>query len=140
MKLPICTLATSFAALISARAIAQCDAWAPLATAGNAPSGYTFGWAYDSLRDRVVALSGAVGSQNPLREYDGTTWELKSPAVTPPPLAAMPMVFDSLRGRCMLVGGLLNNSTQFVDGHWNGTAQTGKSATFRDREPGPLAP
>lgn len=95
--------------------------------------------AYDAARKRIVLFGGTTGSPTDLLgdtwEYDGTSWYAMSPTQSPTPRAYTAMVFDPVRSRVVLFGGLdggdpakyfLQDDTWEYDGTtWTKLATTG---------------
>lgn len=90
---------------------------------------------FDAEAGRILLFGGADGPGsvrwNDTWEYDGVSWFQKSVAVRPVPRGCHRMVYDSVRGRTVLFGGLTGWSTPLGDTwEWDGvTWQQRTSAT-----------
>jgi cysteine-rich repeat protein len=69
--------------------------------------------AYDEAHHVVVMFGGLVSEAgapgtpvDETWEWDGSTWTLRTPMVKPPPLVDAAMVYDSVRQRIVMFGGL----------------------------------
>lgn len=108
-------------------ALAACDGqWAPTAHRAGPFERRSAGVAYDAARDRVVMFGGnqggAAGSvSNETWEWDGARWSLASPGLLPAARTTAPLVFDSLRGRCVLFGGVGSAGYLGDTWAWNGS-------------------
>ncbi|MDX9999665.1 MAG: kelch repeat-containing protein [Polyangia bacterium] len=107
-------------------------AWVPGAQGGPAVSGHAM--AYDPIRDRVVLFGGCQafrmhaldicqsnGELGDTWEYDGYTWEQRSPAQSPPARYWHGMVFDESRGKILVHGGMVEldvNMSQVYSDTW----------------------
>jgi hypothetical protein len=86
--------------------------------------------AYDSSRQRVVLFGGTPTSNgvSPFSdtwEYDGTTWEQRTPATAPPARSEHALAYDSVRQRVVLFGGTNTAFTPPFFGdtwEWDGTS------------------
>jgi cysteine-rich repeat protein len=79
--------------------------------------------AYDAARGRVVLFGGdALGFSNETWEYDGTSWNERTPSGKNPPARRAPaMAYDARRGRVVLFGGIPNGGGQLDDTwEWDG--------------------
>lgn len=81
--------------------------------------------AYDASRGRVVLFGGDApsgGFRSDTWEWDGTTWEDKTPlSASPPARRDHAMTYDSARGRVMMFGGKSGSSGLLQDlWEWNG--------------------
>jgi hypothetical protein len=91
----------------------------------NSGWGYHTGFAVsvDPSRGRAVLFGGSLNGGTPNAEtweWDGTTWSLLTPAVSPSGRFGHRMVFDPVRGRTMLFGGR-SVATSFSDTwEWDG--------------------
>lgn len=95
---------------------------------GSAPLARTeSAMVFDSMRSRAVLFGGAgpVGGAGPSPtdtwEWDGGAWSLVA-TVGPPGRTGHGMVFDSLRGRCVVTGGFDQSSWVSGTWEWDGTA------------------
>ena len=79
------------------------SSWIQRQPTTSPPGSVTGVMAYDSVRQRVVLLTGGAGPET--WEWDGTDWQQVVTATTPPPRGAAGMTFDSARARIVLVGG-----------------------------------
>jgi hypothetical protein len=62
--------------------------------------------AYDEARGEVVLFGGYdYTTSNQTWTWNGSTWTLKSPALSPPPLRGAQMVYDKARQQVVLYGG-----------------------------------
>jgi len=81
--------------------------------------------AYDSDRGRIVLFGGAptVGlpTLNDTWEWDGTDWTLRTPPASPPARRHAAMVYDWVRRRTLLFGGLNGNLFLNDTWEWDGT-------------------
>jgi hypothetical protein len=83
--------------------------------------------AYDSLRARAVLFGGGTTSSNfsDTWEWDGATWALKSPALSPSGLVGAAMVYDAGLNRTVLFGGATSAGIVTADTwEWDGTTWT----------------
>jgi hypothetical protein len=87
---------------------------------------YGVALAGDSARNRVVLFGGVWAPEGgPLAEtweWDGTTWQLRLPATSPPPRVSASMCFDAARNRVVLFGGGIGGVTHADTWEWDGTA------------------
>jgi hypothetical protein len=99
--------------------------WSPLTTSGApSPRSYTQ-LAYDAGRDRFVLFGGrAADGTTKLTdtwELDGTTWTERTPSVSPEERIGFGLIYDRMRKRVMLFGGLF---ASFSLWEWDGTSWT----------------
>ena len=89
--------------------------------------------AFDPVRGHVILFGGrAVPSGTVLAdtwEWDGTTWQPLSPAVSPPPRVGHVMQFDAARRRVVLFGGLRGNLFFDDTWEWDGVTWTQRATT-----------
>lgn len=101
-------------------------AWTELVVEGDKPSPRSaYGMAYDEERDRVVLFGGGnnVDVFGDTWEFDGTSWEQRSPSTEPMPRYHPRMVYDPIGKRSLLFGG--NHLEPFNDlWAWDGTDWT----------------
>ena len=71
--------------------------------------------AYDAARERVVAFSSE------LDEWDGTKWERRTPAISPPSRTYHSMAYDSDRQRIVIFGGTADSIIRNDTWEWDGT-------------------
>lgn len=117
----IAAFATSSVLILCVPAAAQLSGWQFVGGVGP-PSRAQHGMAFDAARQRTV-LFGGMSSTSPFPfgdtwEFDGTTWNQKSPPVSPSARARHSMVYDAVRGRVILFGG---DSLPFGGGYRNET-------------------
>jgi len=95
--------------------------------------------AWDSGRGRYVVFGGRSGSVifDDTWEYDGATWSRLQPALSPSPRQAAAMVFDPVRGVCVLFGGE-DATGSFLDETWSWDGTTWAPLTTIEK-PGPRA-
>lgn len=118
------------------------NTWAQLFPPTSPTGKFDMGLAYDSLRGVYVMYGGNATYTNPgvnqTWEFDGITWTQQFPATNPGNLGLHAMVFDSVRNKIVLYGGMPggnpivdSNKTWEYDGlDW--TLRTGVGS------PGPL--
>ena len=91
---------------------------------------------FDSARGRVVLFGGESGNAELAEtwEWDGTSWALRTPSVSPPGRRDHAMAWDASRQRVVLFGGYDGSSVLADTWEWDGTA-------WRERTPlsGPRA-
>jgi hypothetical protein len=85
--------------------------------------------AYDSARGVAVLFGGCCDEQgqdlNQTWEWDGTTWSLAAPPVSPPGRERSALAYDSDRGATVLFGGADMSGAVLDDTwEWNGTTWT----------------
>src|SRR5262245_13451454 len=63
--------------------------------------------AFDVSRGRLVLFAGgqSVPAASETWEWDGSAWQLRSPAQSPPPRSGHALAYDLARGRTVLFGG-----------------------------------
>src|SRR5262249_8435506 len=90
-----------------------------------------FGFAYDSLRKRLVIFGGSEYSRalrNDTWEWSGSEWKQSFPAHSPPARGYCSLVFRSATGRTLLFGGVRTAAPTlqwFADTwEWDGTDWT----------------
>jgi hypothetical protein len=89
--------------------------WTELSPAGTPPTPRASPAIYDPVRERMVVfgghLSGTVRSNDTWALSLGglLTWTELSPAGTPPPRAAHTAIYDPVRDRMLVFGGILNS-------------------------------
>ncbi|MDX2091280.1 MAG: DUF4215 domain-containing protein [Kofleriaceae bacterium] len=106
--------------------------WAPLSSAGGAPSPRAYhAMAYDAGRDRLVLFGGTDGAlRQDTWEWDGTTWRDVTPATgSPPAREKAAMAYDPVRGRVILFGGT-DGAARADTWAWDGTAWTDVTPTL----------
>lgn len=104
-------------------------------TSPTARMGHTL--AFDSIRNRVILFGGCTGTtafgctpNNETWEFDGATWTLLVPTVSPSARWLHGMAFDPLRGKVVMFGGLEANGQLDNDlWEWDGTTWTPAPAT-----------
>ena len=84
--------------------------WTLRAPTASPPARAHAALAYDSSRQRIVLFGGTPTSNgiNPFSdtwEYDGTTWEQRTPVTSPPARSEHALAYDSVRQRVVLFGG-----------------------------------
>lgn len=90
--------------------------------------------AYDLAHKRTV-LYGGMTNGNPVGHtwlWDGTTWTLAAPTMSPPPRMSTSLAYDPVRGRVVMFGGSDASATELADTwEWDGTtwAQMTSAAT-----------
>jgi len=110
-------VATAFVALPAA---AQDYIWA-LAAEEGIPENYSHAMAYDSHRGVTVLFGGNRGQLvGATREWNGLSWELVQPTVSPAARASHAMAFDEARGVTVVFGGE-SGSPRGDTWVWNGT-------------------
>lgn len=84
---------------------------------------------YDAARQRVVLFGGIdeSGSLADTWEWDGSSWALKTPAVSPPPRFAHALAYDGSRQRVVLFGGYDDGALFSDTWEWDGTSWIQKS-------------
>jgi len=89
--------------------------------------------AYDTIRQKVVLYGGQQSSYGSWPSYetwewDGTSWSLRTPSMTPPTAEDASMVFDEARQECLFFGGIIepDDVPQAETWTWNGTDWTRK--------------
>src|SRR5688572_5999258 len=90
---------------------------------------------YDARRQRVVLFGGSTLSSTlfDTREWDGTVWTDRTPALAnPPPRSAAALAYDAFRERVVLFGGSAA-ATLTDTWEWDGT-------TWAQRTPPPPFP
>jgi hypothetical protein len=103
-------------AIVAVMSIArsQVSTWVTL----SGPAGGGRGFAYDAWRDRGVM----VGTDGQTWEWDGAVWLHRPTANAPFARSRHAMAFDSLRGHCLLFGGLLPSGSAIADTWtWDGS-------------------
>jgi hypothetical protein len=101
---------------------AQTPSWAEVTTANTPSARVTHAMAYDSARGKVVMFGGgtatgtATGTTNDTWEYDGVNWTQVMTASSPSPRSDHEMVYDSARGKVVMVGGFSFADTWEFDG------------------------
>jgi hypothetical protein len=88
--------------------------------------------AYDTARGRVVLFGGLnlnTGRSNATWEWDGTTWTNVTPVTgSPPARDAHAMAYDADRGRVVMFGGSVGNSSYNPETwEWDGTTWTDRT-------------
>jgi hypothetical protein len=94
--------------------------------------------AYDSARGHTLLFGGAGvgGYPTDLLSYDGSTWQVRPTAVSPPGRIYHAMTFDLRRERCIVFGGSASDGSRLGDTwEWDGAtwipcATTGPSPRF----------
>jgi cysteine-rich repeat protein len=103
--------------------------WTLIATSGPPRRVFTQ-LAYDAARDRVVMFGGeSFDGTTRLAdtwEFDGTTWSERTPFVGPESRAGYSLVYDRMRGRVMLFGGLVSTFSLW---EWDGSEWTQPETT-----------
>ena len=88
----------------------------------NVPARYGHAMAYDSGRGRVVLFGGANDNNSidfgDTWEWDGTTWIVRTPALSPIPRFGHAMAYDAARERVVLFGGYDFVSGSFLADTW----------------------
>jgi len=86
-------------------------------------SGYSMQAVYDSQRQRTVAVRGdSPSNQTTTFEWNGTVWQQRTSAVTPPGRFDFALAYDSVRGRTVLFGGRSGQFGSMSDTwEWDGT-------------------
>ena len=83
--------------------------WTKMPLSQSPPARNLAAMVYDSARDRVVMFGGFQGGPTPnlsdTWEWNGSTWEEKSPTTIPPARNGHAMAFDSSSGTAVLFGG-----------------------------------
>lgn len=111
--------------------------WSQVTAAGPSPR-LGPAMAYDSQRGRTVLFGGTTlftnpsGSLSDTWEWDGATW-MQVASSGPTARFAHAMAYDSLRAKCVLFGGNVNNSLSGDTWEWDGStwslvATTGPAA------------
>ncbi|MBI5526160.1 MAG: hypothetical protein HY897_07480 [Deltaproteobacteria bacterium] len=111
---------------------------------GNPSARYGHAMAYDSARGKTVLFGGGTGEPAyETWEWDGTSWEKKTPADpegdgNPSPRGNHAMVYDSARGKTVLFGGYMSG---FLDDtwEWDGTSWAMKSPADPEGDGNPSA-
>ncbi len=89
--------------------------WGSIPTTIGPAQRYYAAMAYDSARRKLVLFGGRIGEvEQPvgdLWEWDGTSWELLTPAVSPSARTHATMVYDSARKKTVLFGGYADDGT-----------------------------
>lgn len=83
--------------------------------------------AFDSKRGKLVLFGGidqTGKSLNDTWEWDGSKWETRSPATSPPARAAHAVIYDAKRGRVVLFGGQIGPNALSDTWEWDGTTWT----------------
>ena len=93
---------------------AESTGWQQVITANSPQGRYTHGMAYDINRNLVILFGGdSTGSSrlNDTWTYDGTNWTQVLPIISPPGRVNIDqtLIYDSLRSRVILFGGLTNS-------------------------------
>ncbi len=103
------------------------NTWTNVSAAVAPPAGVDVPMVYDSKADRLVLFGqgpGLWGAGSPLGnatwtyDYSSNAWTNQSPIGPPPPRYAPGMIYDSVRGRTMLFGGIKPNGT-LVNDSWS---------------------
>lgn len=115
--------------------------WRQISTTQAPKARYTHGMTYDSARHKMVLFGGdGTGSErlSDTWEYDGNIWQQINTYPLPPGRANIDqtLVFDSLRNRVVLFGGLssqgyMNDTWEFDGSSWS-RAVVGQSPPARD--------
>ncbi|MBM4062099.1 MAG: hypothetical protein FJ265_13535 [Planctomycetes bacterium] len=71
-----------------------------------------------------AGVNNAAGNYGDTWEWDGTTWTPMTPAVAPSPRRRGAMIYDSVRGVCVLYSGYYGSNDTW---EWNGSAWTQRS-------------
>src|SRR5215471_18575551 len=104
--------------------------WRKLAVNGPPPR-HSTRMAYDPAHRVVVLFGGGVTGSDAFNDtwiWDGTTWQDRSPTVSPFPRRAPRLAYDSARGSVFLFGG--NGATTPPDQWtWDGTLWTQRAST-----------
>lgn len=91
--------------------------------------------AYDHARG-IVVLFGGMDAMGSVRadtwEWDGAAWSQRFPRTVPPPRHGGAMAYDTLRQRCVLVGGHGTTAALGDTWAWDGTDWTPLAATGPD--------
>jgi hypothetical protein len=90
--------------------------------------------AFDTIRGRTVmfggaradpSTSGAITLLDDTWEWDGATWQERTPATRPMARQGHAMVYDDVRGKTLLIGGKASNDLGLADQcEWDGTNWT----------------
>jgi hypothetical protein len=116
--------------------------WTQQSPANSPPAKYYADIVFDSARGVFVMYGGNATFSSPgtneTWEYDGVTWTQRFPATDPGNLGLHAMVFDSVRNRTVLYGGMPGGNP-IVDSHqtweYDGVTWTQR---FPANNPGPL--
>jgi cysteine-rich repeat protein len=104
--------------------------WQQLSPAASPGSRFNHVMAYDAARGRIVLYGGmscgwgGCAYFNDTWEWDGSTWQDVTPAVSPP--GARALTYDATRERTVLVGGA---DGQTITWEWDGSSWVDKSGS-----------
>lgn len=102
--------------------------WSQILTTVLPGAGSGSAMAYDSQRQRMVLFASDYSNPNSKTlEYNGTDWELKSPATVILEHSYSTMFYDSVRQDIIMFGGFYNSGTSYVCNdtyRWDGTDWT----------------
>jgi cysteine-rich repeat protein len=104
------------------------------------PTLYDSAMAFDAARGVIVLFGGRdLNASLPSREtwtYDGTSWQLGSPAASPPARHSHMMVYDAANQRTVLFGGRPDNTNTWIGDTWSydGTTWTPVTSTLNPLE------
>lgn len=104
--------------------------WVPVFPSTSPSPGLNSQTAYDSARAVIVTFGGyrTQGITNETWEWDGTTWNLRTPATSPPARYYGALAYDPIRHQTILFGGDTDSGTRLADTWvWDGTTWTQKS-------------
>jgi hypothetical protein len=105
--------------------------WVPVFPATSPSTRLNSEMAYDSTRG-VIVMFGGVGSQGVTSdtwEWNGTTWNLRTPPASPPARYYGALAYDPIRHQTILFGGVTAAGTRLADTWvWDGTTWTQKGA------------
>jgi hypothetical protein len=100
------------------------------AQVSSPPGRYYHRMAYDSARGRVVMFGGqSSGQLADTWEWDGTTWQARTPALAPPARRLFGMAYDEARAVTLIFGGRNAGIARNDTWQWDGTAWTQRAST-----------
>lgn len=96
--------------------------WTNLTSANQGPEVWTHGMVYDTVNDKVILFGGSSSTVSRLDEtwafdYSMKTWSQLFPSTSPPARYRTDMVFDSVNGVALLIGGA-DSLTSPYSGPW----------------------
>jgi cysteine-rich repeat protein len=104
--------------------------WRRIAVTQSPSSRSSSSLAFDSVRQKVVLFGGQGSASSAFElfdetwEYDGTTWLKRTPALKPPAREDSTMVYDSVRRKTVLFGGVTSSGYLGDTWEWDGTSWT----------------